>query len=303
VTPALTKLVLGGGGGAGTRNNDNCGSNGATAAHEGQASSGAAGGGLILLRAGSLVAAPGAILSADGHAAYDDTLNDGGGGGGAGGSVIVAVTSGDLSNLTLRARGGKGGSAWKNSAPGTPGEFTVGAANMRHGPGGGGGGGVVVYTNTAVAPTLDVSGGASGITTTANSTFGALPGGVGQTLLAAPGLIPGAGSASDCSSDIGVTLAHHAGRHGDVRGDRLQCGAVRLDLRSRDRGNHLRRVADTDAGERDGLDVRHRGPGRDVHAKRCARRQAQLPAHQRHGQRPSRRAEPAVEHGHGHQQR
>ena len=208
VTPALTKLVLGGGGGAGTRNNDNCGVNGATAAQEGQASSGAAGGGLIVLRAGSLVAASGAILSADGQAAFDDTLNDGGGGGGAGGSVIVAVTTGDLSNLTIRARGGQGGSSWKLSVPGTPGELTVGAANLRHGPGGGGGGGVVVYTNTAVPPALDVTGGLSGITTTANSYFGALPGADGQTLLAAPGLIPGAGSASDCSPDLGITLAH-----------------------------------------------------------------------------------------------
>ena len=208
VTPALTKLVLGGGGGAGTRNNSNCGSNGATAAQEGQSSSGAAGGGLMVLRAGSLVAAAGAILTADGQAAFDDSLNDGGGGGGAGGSVIVTVTTGDLSNLTIRARGGKGGSAWKLSPPGTPGELTVGAANLRHGPGGGGGGGVVVYANTAVAPTLDVAGGLAGITTTANSNFGALPGTDGQTLLAAPGLIPGAGSASDCSSDIGVTLAH-----------------------------------------------------------------------------------------------
>ena len=208
VTPALTKLVLGGGGGAGTRNNDDCGTNGATAAQEGQASSGAAGGGLMVLRAGSLVVAGGAILSADGQAAFDDSLNDGGGGGGAGGSVIVTVTTGDMRNLTIRARGGKGGSSWKLSAPGTPGEFTTGAANLRHGPGGGGGGGVVVYTNTAVAPTLDVGGGAAGISTTANSNFGALPGVLGQTLLAAPGLIPGAGSASDCSSDLSVTLAH-----------------------------------------------------------------------------------------------
>jgi hypothetical protein len=208
VTPALTKLVLGGGGGAGTRNNDDCGVNGATAAQEGQSSSGAAGGGLIVLRAGSLIAASGAILSADGAAAFDDTLNDGGGGGGAGGSVIVAVTAGDLSNLTIRARGGQGGSAWKLSIPGTAGEFTVGAANLRHGPGGGGGGGVIVYTNTAVAPALDATGGLSGITTNVNSYFGALPGADGQTLLAAPGLIPGAGSASDCSSDLAITLAH-----------------------------------------------------------------------------------------------
>jgi len=120
VSPALTKLVLGGGGGAGTRNNGNCGVNGATAAQEGQSSSGAAGGGLMVIRAASLVAAPGAILSADGQAAFDDTLNDGGGGGGAGGSVIVSVTTGDLSNLTIRARGGKGGSSGISGRPSSP---------------------------------------------------------------------------------------------------------------------------------------------------------------------------------------
>ena len=137
VTPALTKLVLGGGGGAGTRNNDDCGVNGATAAHEGQASSGAPGGGLMVLRAGSLVAASGAILSANGLSPFDDTLNDGAGGGGAGGSVIVTVTTGDLSNLTIRARGGKGGSSWKLSPPGTPGRIPrVGAANSGMAPAG-----------------------------------------------------------------------------------------------------------------------------------------------------------------------
>ena len=209
VTPALTQLVLGGGGGAGTRNNDDCGTNGATAAQEGQASSGAAGGGLMVIRAGQAVASAGAILSANGADAYNDTLNDGGGGGGAGGSVIVAVTSGTMAALTIQAGGGQGGSAWRLQDPGTPGELTVSTANNRHGPGGGGGGGVIAYTSTAVPPTRDVSGGNSGIATNANSPFGAQAGGIGQTLFAAPGMIPGAGAGSDCSPDLAITLTHN----------------------------------------------------------------------------------------------
>lgn len=193
VTPAITQLVLGGGGGAGTRNN----SPGDTLA-----SGGTSGGGLMVLRAGSLSVASGAILSADGAAAYNGTLNDGGGGGGAGGSVIVTVTAGDMSGLTIRARGGRGGDAWNISAPGAS------PNGNRHGPGGGGGGGVAVYTNTAAPPTLDVSGGLAGITTTALDNFGALPGGIGQMLFAAPGMIPGLGSGSDCSTDLTINLTH-----------------------------------------------------------------------------------------------
>jgi hypothetical protein len=122
--------------------------------------------------------------------------------------VIVDVTSGTLAGLTIQAHGGQGGSSWRLFAPGTPGELTTGAANNRHGPGGGGGGGVIAYTNTAAAPVLDVAGGSSGTTTTANSSFGAQAGGTGQTLFAAPGLVPGAGSGSDCSPDLAIGLTH-----------------------------------------------------------------------------------------------
>jgi len=197
VTPAITQLVLGGGGGAGTRNNSST-----------VASAGTAGGGLIVLRAGSLIVNPGATLSANGLDAYQLTANDGGGGGGAGGSVIVTVNSGDMNGLTIQAHGGRGGDAWRNS---TPPDVGTTAAN-RHGPGGGGGGGVVVYTNTAVPPTLDVAGGQAGYANmyTGNNFdhFGAMDGGVGQTLFAAPGLIPGAGSGSDCSPDLSIDLMH-----------------------------------------------------------------------------------------------
>ncbi|MFN8091158.1 MAG: C25 family cysteine peptidase [Vicinamibacteria bacterium] len=207
VVPAISQLVLGGGGGAGTRNNDECGNNGATAAHEGQAASGAAGGGLIALRAGSLSITAGAILSANGSAAYNDTLNDGGGGGGAGGSIVLTVTDAttSMAGLTLRANGGRGGDSWRNQASGGA---TLG---NRHGPGGGGGGGVIAYTVTTAAPTLQVTGGQPGITTTANDTFGALAGGTGQTLTATPAQIPGAGSGAQCPTpdpDPTISLSH-----------------------------------------------------------------------------------------------
>ncbi|MBK6405967.1 MAG: hypothetical protein IPF66_13505 [Holophagales bacterium] len=198
VTPAVTKLVLGGGGGGGTRN-DNGGDN--------LASGGAAGGGLVVIRAAQLSIAATATISSNGADAYDNTLNDGGGGGGAGGSVIVLVTSGDMSGLTLQARGGKGGSAWKTSAPGAN-RAPLNLGINAHGPGGGGGGGVIVYSSTAVLPAIDVAGGANGITTTALYPFGAQPGGTGQVLLAGPGLVPGAGSGSDCAPDPGVQLTH-----------------------------------------------------------------------------------------------
>jgi len=202
VVPAVSQLVLGGGGGGGTRNNDDC-AGGATAAQEGQASSGAAGGGLIAIRANTVNAVAGAILSANGAAAYNDSLNDGGGGGGAGGSIVLTVTDTtvDLTNLTLRANGGRGGDAWRTQAPGG---LTLG---NRHGPGGGGGGGVVVSpASFAVAPVVQANGGAPGITTTANDTFGALAGGGGQQLTAAPGQIPGVGGCT--SPDPTIALVH-----------------------------------------------------------------------------------------------
>jgi uncharacterized repeat protein (TIGR01451 family) len=157
------RVVLGGGGGAGARNNSS-----------GIAAAGAAGGGIVLIRAGSLTGT--GTVTANGAAAYNDTANDGGGGGGAGGSIVILTRGGGFTGLTVQANGGRGGDAWRTQAPGVfPGE--------RHGPGGGGGGGYIALNGTPAASS--VNGGASGITTTANDTFGAQPGAPGNVLLAA----------------------------------------------------------------------------------------------------------------------
>jgi len=158
------RVVLGGGGGAGSRNNSS-----------GIAAAGAAGGGIVLIRAGRLTGT--GTITSNGAAAFNDTLNDGGGGGGAGGSVVVLTRGGGFGGLTVQANGGRGGDAWRTQAPGAvyPGE--------RHGPGGGGGGGYIALNGTPAATA--VNGGASGITTTANDTFGAQPGATGNVVTAA----------------------------------------------------------------------------------------------------------------------
>lgn len=157
------RVVLGGGGGAGSRNNSS-----------GIAAAGAAGGGIVLIRAGRLTGT--GTITANGAAAFNDTANDGGGGGGAGGSIVVLTRGGGFGGLTVRANGGRGGDAWRTQAPGGfPGE--------RHGPGGGGGGGYIALNGTPAVSS--VTGGASGITTTANDTFGAQPGAPGNVVLTA----------------------------------------------------------------------------------------------------------------------
>ncbi|HEY0546889.1 MAG TPA: C25 family cysteine peptidase [Pyrinomonadaceae bacterium] len=178
---SASRLVLGGGGGTGTRNNDD----NVTAA-----SSGGAGGGIVIIRA-RRVAGTGTI-TANGVAAFNDTLNDGGGGGGAGGSILISTLSGTLTGLTANAVGGRGGDAWRTQAPGTP------APGERHGPGGGGGGGVIFLSSAPTA--LSVAGGATGITTTASDTFGAVAGSIGTSatnLTAAQ--VPGTQSGAQCS--------------------------------------------------------------------------------------------------------
>lgn len=150
------RLALGGGGGAGTANN----------AGSGSTSSGSRGGGIVLLRTGA-VAGPGRVV-ANGLAG-STAGNDGGGGGGGGGSVLLLVAnSSTLSQLTVTARGGRGGDA------------AIAVTALPHGPGGGGGGGAV-FTNGAVNGASSTAGGANGVTGTvlAPSAFGATAGTAG----------------------------------------------------------------------------------------------------------------------------
>jgi uncharacterized repeat protein (TIGR01451 family) len=153
------RVVLGGGGGAGARNNSS-----------GIAAAGAAGGGIVLVRAGRLTGT--GTITANGADAYNDTDNDGGGGGGAGGSIVILTRGGGFAGLTVRANGGRGGDAWRTQAPGG-----------YPGPGGGGGGGYIALNGTPAVSS--VTGGNSGITTTANDTFGAQPGAPGNVVLTA----------------------------------------------------------------------------------------------------------------------
>ena len=173
---SASRVFLGGGGGAGTGNNF-------TAPN----SSGAPGGGIIAIRAGAVAGS--GTLSANGGAAFNTTPNDGGGGGGAGGSIILTSPSVSLVGATLRADGGRGGNAWPTQA----------GASSAHGPGGGGGGGWILASSAPTAQS--VAGGANGITTTGNLTYGSAPGTVGQTTT--PAAIPGVSGGAECA-DLSV---------------------------------------------------------------------------------------------------
>jgi len=180
---SISRVVMGGGGGAGSRNND----------VNTQASSGSAGGGIIMIRAGSLTGI--ATITANGVAAYNATANDAGGGGGAGGSVLILSGGGGEGGLTIQAHGGRGGDAWDTQA--------YSNAN-RHGPGGGGGGGAVLLSGAAAS--IDVSGGANGVTlTTPSVPYGATSGaaGISATNLSVT-LSPGPHSAPICT-DLAIT--------------------------------------------------------------------------------------------------
>ncbi len=179
VPAAADRLFLGGGGGGGSMNNGNPPEAG-----------GAAGGGMVFARVGS-VSGTGTV-SADGVDAYQLTANDGGGGGGAGGTILLTSSSGSLTGATLRADGGRGGDAWASRA---------GAGNA-HGPGGGGGGGWIL---TSSAPTgSSVTGGAHGITTTGNLTYGSAAGSDGQTATITDASIPGYAGSARCA-DLSIS--------------------------------------------------------------------------------------------------
>jgi Peptidase family C25 len=185
------RVVMGGGGGAGTRNNDD---------NVTGASSGAAGGGIVIIRARKILGT--GTITANGASAFNDTLNDGGGGGGAGGSVIIFALSSTLTGLTVNANGGRGGDSWRTQAPnGTPGE--------RHGPGGGGGGGAIYVSSSPASRT--VTGGATGITTTASDAFSSTAGSIGVSAInLTSGQIPGVSSGAECAAPSAVDLVNFA---------------------------------------------------------------------------------------------
>jgi uncharacterized repeat protein (TIGR01451 family)/fimbrial isopeptide formation D2 family protein len=179
VANAANRIVLGGGGGAGSRNNS-----------VNYDSSGASGGGIVLVRAATVSGS--GTITANGYDATNNTVNDGGGGGGAGGSVIVAA-GGSLAGLTVRARGGRGGDAWRTGG-------TVAAD--RHGPGGGGAGGFIAQTGGA---STDVAGGSHGVTTTLLDAYGSTDGASGSLLSITRAQIPGASSGAQCVPALTVT--------------------------------------------------------------------------------------------------
>lgn len=174
---SISRLVLGGGGGAGDNNNNS---------NSPEESSGAAGAGIVMIRARSIIGT--GTISARGARAADNPLNDGAGGGGAGGSVVLVASDLSSATITINANGGKGADAWVSGT-------------TAHGNGGGGGGGFVVRTGAA---TVNVNGGANGLTTTTDSppdgaNHGAKPGTIGSnTLISVPTDIPGINTGFRC---------------------------------------------------------------------------------------------------------
>ena len=205
-TLAFNRIFLGGGGGAGTSNNATADAStytappGLSCSSGALCSSGAAGGGIVIVRAGSV--SGGGLIDARGADAYN-VLNDGAGGGGSGGSVVLQTYSGG--SASVNASGGNGGNAWRSNATGP------------HGPGGGGGGGFIAYSpSTGLSLAASYAGGLSGLTTTANSAFGATSSAGGLTAFDTPN-VPGAQGGAFCPPAIkAVRLFTDGGTAGQV---------------------------------------------------------------------------------------
>ncbi|MEO6498227.1 MAG: gliding motility-associated C-terminal domain-containing protein, partial [Mucilaginibacter sp.] len=139
----VARLVMGGGGGGGHANDAVTGVKGGV------------GGGVVLITAGTITGT-GQVLAngSDGSKGVSGPNPDGSGGGGAGGSVFINVLNNSSANLSVQAKGGKGGNTERD--PG-------GGGVQPHGPGGGGGGGTVFYTPASGTVTANVAGGNSGL--------------------------------------------------------------------------------------------------------------------------------------------
>jgi uncharacterized repeat protein (TIGR01451 family) len=206
IGPKLTRITMGGGGGAGTTNNGSAADATGTVLADtggpdagnanGYYSSGANGGGVIIIRALQTDGVTAATFTANGASAQN-VGRDGSGGGGAGGSVLLTTQMGSLSTVSVQAKGGNGGNSWLLMPPGA-------APSERHGPGGGGGGGYILLSSAAAS--TNVTGGQNGLTTTANSTYGAQPGtaGVVETITG-NNVLPGGDGAACAVADLAVT--------------------------------------------------------------------------------------------------
>lgn len=165
------RIIMGGGGGGGDANNSP------------QGVPGGAGGGIVMLRGGTIVGS-GQIFAngRDGDRGAYSGSPDGAGGAGAGGTVLIQSRNASTANLTIEAKGGKGGSSEQDAfirytgSPVTLANQAAGESvgynadgyqydNTPHGPGGGGAGGVVLY-NMGAGATINavVTGETSGVT-------------------------------------------------------------------------------------------------------------------------------------------
>jgi len=163
----VARVTLGGGGGAGDQNNNSIDNTKMT---------GGTGGGIVFIRSGSL--SGNGTFDVRGGFANSNTQNDAAGGGAAGGSVVVISPNWTSGSLAVSAAGGIGGDSYIGQLTG----------NNTHSGGGGGGGGVAVRSGPM---TIDVSGGANGLTNVSSNppggaAHGALPGNGGLNILISP---------------------------------------------------------------------------------------------------------------------
>ena len=147
----------GAGGGAGDQNGNSANTRKMT---------GGTDGGIVMVRSGSL--SGGGTTDVRGGVANDNPGNDAAGAGAAGGSVLVISPNWTAGVVSVSAAGGQGGDSWLGGT-------------SAHSGGGGGGGGVVVRSGPM---TIDVGGGANGVTNTGDNppggaAHGALPGNSG----------------------------------------------------------------------------------------------------------------------------
>jgi gliding motility-associated-like protein len=159
-----TRLIMGGGGGGGHANDALTGVKGGV------------GGGVVIINSRT-ISGSGTILAngAAGAPGVYGSHPDGSGGGGAGGSVFLKVSNpSSTANITVEAKGGKGGNTEGDSP-------ALGV--QPHGPGGGGGGGIIFYNIPSGQFHSDVSGGAPGKTDSGNGITHNAEGGLGGKVL------------------------------------------------------------------------------------------------------------------------